>query len=90
MVLLVIPTAVELSVWVGDLRCGQPISMILLHSGIVFLSVMYRVVISASDDDAITDLMICAKVKTGLLSFLFEFFLRERYGLLICYGLWIR
>ena len=41
MVLLVNPTAVELSVWIGDLGCGQPISMSVLRSGTIFLDVMY-------------------------------------------------
>ena len=40
MVLLVNPTAVELSIWIRDLGCGQPISMSVLRSGIIFLAVM--------------------------------------------------
>ena len=69
MVLLVNPTAVELSVCIGDLGCGQPISMSVLRSGIIFLDVMYSAAISASAAEAITNLMICAIVNTGPLSF---------------------
>ena len=43
--------------------------MSVLRSGIIFLAVMYSADISASAADAITVLMICAIIKTGLLSF---------------------
>ena len=72
MVLLVNTTAVELSVWIGDLGCGQPISVSVLRSGIIFLAVMYSNAISASAANAITDLMICAIFNTGPLSFGFS------------------
>ena len=41
----------------------------MLRRGIVFLAVMYSAAISASAAEAITDLIICAIVNTGLLSF---------------------
>ena len=63
------PTAVELYVWIGDSRCGQPISISVLCSGIIFLAVMYSAAISASAADAITFLMISAIVNTRPLSF---------------------
>ena len=69
MVLLVNPTAVELSVCIGVWGCGQPISMSLLRSGIIFLAVIYSAAISASYADAIIVIMICAIFKTGPLSF---------------------
>ena len=68
------PTSVELSVWIGNLGCGQPISMSVLRSGIIFLDVMYSAAISASAADAITYLMIFAIVNTGPLSFGFGSF----------------
>ena len=68
-VLLVKPTAVELSVWMGVLGCGHPISINVLRSGIIFLAVMYNAAISASAADAMTVLMICAIVKTDPLRF---------------------
>ena len=43
--------------------------MSVLRSGIIFLAVMYSASISASSDDEITVLMICAIVNTGPLSF---------------------
>ena len=70
--LLVNPTAVKLSVWMGVLACGHPISINVLRSCI--LAVMYNAAISASAADAITVLMICDIVKTGPLSFGFGSF----------------
>ena len=74
MVLLLNPTDVELSVWIGDLGCGQPISMSVLRSSITFLPVIYSAAISDSAADAKTYLMICAIVNTGTLSFGFGSF----------------
>ena len=74
MVLLLNPTASELSVWIGDLGCGQTISMSVLRSSIIFLAVMYSAATSASADDAITYLMICEIVNTRPLSFGFGSF----------------
>ena len=68
------PTAVELSVWIGVLSCGHPISINVLRSGIIFLDVMYNAAISASSADAMTVLMIFAIVKTGPLIFGFGSF----------------
>jgi hypothetical protein len=36
------PTAVELSVWMGDLGCGQPISASVLRMGTMSRAVMYK------------------------------------------------
>ena len=69
MILLVNPTAVELSVWIGDLVCVQPILISVLRSGIIFLDVMYSFFISASADESITALMSCAIVNMGPLIF---------------------
>ena len=63
------PTAVELAVWIGVQGCGQPISMGVLHSGIIFLAMLYSADVSASAADVITVLMIYAIVNTGSLSF---------------------
>ena len=68
------PIAVDFSVWIGDFCFGQPISMSVLHSSIIFLSMMYSSAISASAAESITDLMICAIVNTGPLSFGFGTF----------------
>ena len=74
MVLLVNITAIELSIWIGGLGCGQPISIGVLRRVILFLAVMYNAAISNSVDDAITDLMIYAIVNTWSLSFVFGSF----------------
>ena len=68
------PKAVDLSVCIGDLGYGQPISTSVFYSGIIFLAVLYSGDISASADEAITYLMICAIVNTGPLSFGFGSF----------------
>ena len=68
-VLLVNPTAVELSVWIGVRGCCQPISMSVLRSGIIFFAVMHSAAISDSAPGAITGLIICAIVKIGPLIF---------------------
>ena len=68
-VLLVNPIAVDLYFCIGDWGCGQPISMSVLRSGIIFLDVMYSAAVSASAVYAITVLMICAIVNTGTLRF---------------------
>ena len=79
-VLLVNYADVDLSVWIGVLGCGQPISMSVLRSGIISLDVMYSASISASAVDTIIFLMICAIVKTGPLIF----GLGSYYGRNIC------
>ena len=48
--------------------------MSVLHIGIIFFAVMYSAAISDSAADAITDLMICAIVNMGTLSFGFGYF----------------
>ena len=69
MVLLVNHTAVELYVWIGDLGCGQLISMSVLRSVIIFLYVTYRAAISYLAAEAITALTIYEIVNTRPLSF---------------------
>ena len=59
-VLFVNPAALELSVRMGHLGCGHPISSSLLRIGTIVLSVRYSATSSASAADAITDLMIFA------------------------------
>ena len=48
--------------------------MSVFRSGSIFLSVMYNTAISASADESITDLIVCAIVNTGPLSFGFGLF----------------
>ena len=74
MVLFVNPTAVELSVLIGNLGCGHPISIRVLQRGTIVFAVMYRADSSASADDAITAFIICAMVNIGPLSFGFGSF----------------
>ena len=59
------PAAVELSVWMGDLGCGQPISSSALRSGIISRAVRYNAASSDSDADAMTNLMMVAIVRIG-------------------------
>ena len=56
--------------------CGQPISMSVLRSGIIFLAVIYSAHILASAAEDITDTMICAIVNTGALSLALGSFMR--------------
>ena len=58
-------TAVELSHWMGDLGCGNPISVRDWRSGTMDLAQMKRPAISASAAEDMTFLMICATVRTG-------------------------
>ncbi len=60
MVSLTNPTAVELSVWMGDFGCGQPISASVLWMGTMLRVMMYSAASSASVAEAMTNLMICA------------------------------
>ena len=48
MVLLTTPTAAELSVWIGDRVCFQPISINVWRVGTISLAVMYSAPSSAS------------------------------------------
>ena len=58
------PAAVELSIWMDDLGCGQPISVTVLPMGTMSWA-MYRAASSASAAEAITNLMICAMDRMG-------------------------
>ena len=65
MVLLVTPTAVELSHWMGVLGCGHPILMSAWRSGTISLAMVKRPASSASEVDDMTFLIICTIVRTG-------------------------
>ena len=52
--LLTYPDAVELSTWIGNFGCGQPISLRVLHSGTITWAVVNSAANSASAADAIT------------------------------------
>ena len=67
-VLLVTPTAVELSVWIGDFGCGQPILVRVLRRGTMLFAHMKRPARSASAAEDMTNLIICAMARTGPLS----------------------
>ena len=63
MVLLMTPAAVELSVWIGDGGCFQPIYINVWRIGTIYLVVMYSVPSSASTDEEITNLMVWSIVR---------------------------
>ena len=63
MVLLTTPEAVELSVWIGEGGCFQPISINVWQMGTISLAVMYSAHSSASVAEDITNLMIWAIVR---------------------------
>ena len=67
MVLLVTPTAVELSVWMGDCPWGYLISMRVWRRGITSLEVTNRAASSASAAEDLKDLNIWAMVRMGTL-----------------------
>ena len=60
---LTTPSAVVLSVCIGNGGCGQPILMRVLRSATIFWAVVKRAPNSASAADVITNLMICAMVR---------------------------
>ena len=60
MVLLQMPTAAELLVWMGFLGCDQLILMSIWRIGTISLAVMKSVPSSASAAEAMTNLIICA------------------------------
>ena len=62
MVLLVTPTEVELSVWMGVLGWGHPTSMRVCRIGTIALAVMKRPASSYSAAEDMTNLMIWAMV----------------------------
>ena len=64
--------------------------MSVLCSVIIFLDVTYSAAISDSAADAITVLMFFLIFNTGPLSLVWDHFLRERYVLLLGYGILIR
>ncbi len=58
--MLVTPTAVELSVWMGVFGCGHPMAMRVCLWGIISHAVTKRAASSDSAAEAITNLMIWA------------------------------
>ena len=62
---LVTPTAVELSVWIGVLGCGHPISMRVWIIGTVSLAVMNSLASSDSAAEDMTYLIIYAMIRIG-------------------------
>ena len=63
MVLLTTPEAVELSVWIRDGGCFQPIYINVWRMGTISLAIMYSAPSSASAAEDITNLMIWAIVR---------------------------
>ena len=63
--LLTNSVAVELSTWIGDFVCGQPILSRMLCSGTVSWAVVKSTANSASAADAITVFITCAIDNTG-------------------------
>ena len=65
MVSLVTPTDFELSHWMGVLGCDHTISMSAWHNGTISLTIVKRPTSSASKEDDMRFLIICAIVRTG-------------------------
>ena len=65
MVLLVLPTAVELSHWMVFLGCGHTILLRAWHIGPISLAMVKRPASSASEADDMMFLIICVMVRTG-------------------------
>ena len=65
MILLVTPTSVELSYWMGVLGCGHPILMSAWRSWTISLAMVKRPASSDSEADDMAFLIICAIVRTG-------------------------
>jgi hypothetical protein len=64
-VLLTNPVAVELSTWIGDFSCGQPILPRVLRSGTISWSVVKSSATYAYANDAIAIFITCAIYNTG-------------------------
>ncbi len=62
------PTAFELSVWMGVLGCSQPILMSVWCNGTISLVVRKSAASPASVAEAMTNLIICAMVRTAPLN----------------------
>ena len=62
-VLLAMPSAVVLSVWIGDFGCGQPISTRELRRGTISLAQTKRPASLASVAEEVTNFMICDRVR---------------------------
>ena len=60
MMLVMMPSAVELSIWMGVGGCGCPNSSSRCRSGIASRALMYKAPSSASAAEDITALIICA------------------------------
>ena len=67
--LLTTPEAAELSVWLGECGCFQPISPRVFRCDTMACTVINIAPISDSDVDTMTNFMICAIVSTGPLHF---------------------
>ena len=65
MVKFVISTAVKLSVWIGILGYGHPISMRVWRIGTIYLAVMNNPEISPLVAEDMTYLIMCAMVSMG-------------------------
>ena len=63
--LLVMPTAVELSVWMGVLGCGCPNSSSVMREGVASLALWKIAASSASAADDMTWRRIFARARTG-------------------------
>ncbi len=63
--MLVTPTVVELSVWIGVFGCGHPMEMRVCLWGIISRAVMNRAASSDLAAEAITNLMICVMESTA-------------------------
>ena len=59
------PTAVELSAWMGDGGCFHPILVRVFLRGTISFAVINKAVISASAADDTTYFIICARVSRG-------------------------
>ena len=63
--LLMMPSAVELSVWMGVRGCGCPISSNIIRSSTALHAFMYNPPNSAYDAEDMTDFIISAKFGIG-------------------------
>jgi hypothetical protein len=67
MVLLVTPTAVELSVWIGLRGCSHPMSIRVCRWGTILRATIKSAASLASEAEAMTNLTMVAIVRTALL-----------------------
>ena len=79
-VLFSTPAASELSVWMGDIGWGHFISSSLFLISTIYWAVMKSAPSSSSEAEDTTNLIIWARVRTGMFHWVMALFLERKIG----------